>query len=260
MGFEYRFFYAIEARTGDIKDDIELIKEILKKLGFISFGPVGTEKREDVYIVLNDSLGLKLRNKKSNGRFSKMEIKLLLKLIKIPGRKSKQFQVEVWEKTLRVASPSSIAFYKPDEDLKAILGKLKKHDRTNGVVDCCKLMADWKGKDFKARSLCVKKRRYQVRAASLVVEITSVEVSAAYSILPNAQKFRSVAIEGDPKSMMEVIPALFEAFSNRYTSIHEGGYPCFLASTANREPSEDRKEASVRIQTKREPKPKESKI
>eukprot|EP00954_Amorphochlora_amoebiformis_P011910 930515-Amorphochlora_amoeboformis.AAC.1 len=31
MGFEYRFFYAIEARTGDIKDDIELIKEILKR-------------------------------------------------------------------------------------------------------------------------------------------------------------------------------------------------------------------------------------
>jgi len=99
-----------------LQQEVEFICESLKKAGIPVLAKGGLEKRSDIYVALNQSLGLKLRGW---GRGWLLELKVL------KGAASKNASPELWSKTMSKNFEAPFASMKPSQRLKILCDSLE---------------------------------------------------------------------------------------------------------------------------------------
>mmetsp|Transcript_24064 Transcript_24064/g.46949 ORF Transcript_24064/g.46949 Transcript_24064/m.46949 type:complete len:628 (+) Transcript_24064:161-2044(+) len=212
-----------------LQQEVEFICESLKKAGIPVLAKGGLEKRSDIYVALNQSLGLKLRGW---GRGWLLELKVL------KGAASKNASPELWSKTMSKNFEAPFASMKPSQRLKILCDSLEASRSKKGVEQCYELVSTMSPEELSEACIVTAKARTPIFTAKCCLEIADVDLSSAFGGDGSAdakspsqvRRFRTISVEGGNTNMaVETVINLLK--TRGVEDVFIGGYPGFIVHT-----------------------------
>jgi len=201
----------------------------IQKAGIPVLAKGGLEKRSDIYVALNQSLGLKLRGW---GRGWLLELKVL------KGAASKNASPELWSKTMSKTFEAPFASMKPSQRLKILCDSLEASRSKKGVEQCYELVSTMSPEELSEACIVTAKARTPIFTAKCCLEIADVDLSSAFGGDGSAdakspsqvRRFRTISVEGGNTNMaVETVINLLK--TRGVEDVFIGGYPGFIVHT-----------------------------